>query len=596
MDLIFRNTNQQALTLLMTQEEKIWDFIAACRKNHHNLHTYQKEIKYYRNKVKGLNNKALLLSLEVYWAFYLMTSGKNKAAFELVRGQFYKDVILHRLFFEFGLVCSITALYFWTSNQFETAFNFIFKAFDDLKHKKDNCFGLTRLHFMLAIFYFDLEEFEMSKKNYKKLLQLLKKNEDANLRPYAMIGLADISRKTKKGNTIEAFREVVRYTKAHKLDTIEARAHYELGCIHLSNKDVVSAEKYFLESLLIRHQSNTLAAIISCRIKLAEIKIIRQQYPDAIELLEELSKICAKHEFVTKNAKVAELLSEAYYLSGDYKSAYENKVTQSRIDKEQQKIMQHNNTQMVLLKYKNKKAIKEKEHQKKINLKLLQANEMITKQKNYIHKKNIEILENSKEKDTLLKEIHHRVKNNLQVITSLLSLQAFETDQPEILEHFKISQNRIKSMALIHEMLYQSSNLSKINYQSYLVQLADFLIESYKGYNQNIRHIIEADRIYFELDQCIPLGLIFNELITNSIKHSKGLNRTLEIIISISNDPDYTIINYKDNGFGVRNLASIEQSKSLGMNLIRNLTKQLNGKLNIHNNDPGLIFTIYLNK
>ena len=525
-----------------------------------------------------------------------MTSGKNKAAFELVCGQFYKDVLHHRLFFEFGLVCSITALYFWNSNQFETAFNFIFKAFDDLKHKKGNCFALTRLHFMLAIFYYDLEEFEMSKKNYNRLLQLLNKNEDTNLRPYAMIGLADIIRKTNKGNPIEAFREVVSYTKAHKLDTIEARAHYELGCIYLSNKDLVTAEKYFLESLLIRQQSNTLAAIISCRIKLAEIKIIKQQYPDAINMLEELSNICEEHDFITKKARVAELLSEAYYFSGDYKSAFENKIIQSRIDKEQQKIKQHNNTQMVLLKYKNEKAIKEKEHQEKINRKLLQANEMITKQKNYIHKKNIEILENSKEKDTLLKEIHHRVKNNLQVITSLLSLQAFETDQPAILEHFKISQNRIKSMALIHEMLYQSNNLSKINYQAYLIQLADFLIDSYKGYNQNITHSIEAESIYFELDQCIPMGLIFNELITNSIKHSKGLNRKLNISISISNDSGNTLIQYKDNGLGVKDIASIEQSKSLGMNLIRNLTMQLNGKLIIHKNDPGLIFTIYLNK
>ncbi|MFZ2054877.1 MAG: histidine kinase dimerization/phosphoacceptor domain -containing protein, partial [Candidatus Aminicenantales bacterium] len=125
-----------------------------------------------------------------------------------------------------------------------------------------------------------------------------------------------------------------------------------------------------------------------------------------------------------------------------------------------------------------------------------------------------------KEKDVLLKEIHHRVKNNMQVISSLLNLQSRHIQDPAVLEMFKESQRRIRSMALIHERLYQSSDLSRIEFSQYLRNLATHLFHSYQIDSSRIQLRIEAEEIHLNINTAIPCGLIVNELISNALKHA----------------------------------------------------------------------------
>ena len=133
---------------------------------------------------------------------------------------------------------------------------------------------------------------------------------------------------------------------------------------------------------------------------------------------------------------------------------------------------------------------------------------------------NKELSIRNQEKEILLKEVHHRVKNNMQIITSLLSLQSFNITDKNTKKLFRNSQHRINSMALIHEMLYQSENLSKINYSQYLKQLIDNLISSFKGNKHSISIDLDVPDMYLNIDTAIPLGILINEILTNSLKYA----------------------------------------------------------------------------
>lgn len=198
-----------------------------------------------------------------------------------------------------------------------------------------------------------------------------------------------------------------------------------------------------------------------------------------------------------------------------------------------------------------------------------------------------------KEKEILIREVHHRVKNNFQVIVSLLSLQSDLITDPVILNAFKESRNRIKSMALIHELLYQESNFESIDIKHYVQNLVDYLRRSYADTKSNFDISIDMEDIQIEIDTIIPCGLIINELISNSIKHAFPDGRDGEIHISFKkiSMESYCLI-LRDNGIGIPKNIDRRNHKSLGMMLINTLTKQINGELYIESSDKGSEFRI----
>lgn len=203
----------------------------------------------------------------------------------------------------------------------------------------------------------------------------------------------------------------------------------------------------------------------------------------------------------------------------------------------------------------------------------------------------LEILNSLKEKEVLLKEIHHRVKNNLQIISSLLSLQSNYLKDENSKEIFIESQNRIKSMSLIHEKLYQTKDLSNINFTDYISELINYLVVTYDTSSQ-VQYSLHTDDIIFHVDIAIPLGIIFNELITNSLKHGFKNKTDGEINLSIKKNNNEFEILYSDNGCGLQENINIFESDSLGFSLITNLVEQLDGKLIWANLTPGLLFKI----
>jgi len=185
------------------------------------------------------------------------------------------------------------------------------------------------------------------------------------------------------------------------------------------------------------------------------------------------------------------------------------------------------------------------------------------------------------EKDILLKEIHHRVKNNLQIISSLIGLQLGQIEDPKIVNILRSNQDRIRSMALVHESLYQSGNFANIDFGNYLKYLVFHLIQSYGIDQKYIKINLDIGKLFFKIDTAIPLGLLINELITNCIKHAfstKGGNIFLELNEQGKNK---YILKVKDDGVGFPKDFDIKNVTTFGLTLINNLVLQINGNINL---------------
>jgi two-component sensor histidine kinase len=184
------------------------------------------------------------------------------------------------------------------------------------------------------------------------------------------------------------------------------------------------------------------------------------------------------------------------------------------------------------------------------------------------------------EKEVLLKEIHHRVKNNLQIISSLLSLQSENINSQDPVRTFRESQDRIRSMALIHEKLYQARDISRVDFAEYVKSLTLYLSRSHLT-GPGIKIVIGIDHILLDIDTAIPCGLIINELVSNSLKYAFRDGRTGEIRIAMTQDGNrYTLV-VADNGSGLPPGLDFRNTPSLGLQLVNTLVDQLEGAIEL---------------
>ncbi len=195
-----------------------------------------------------------------------------------------------------------------------------------------------------------------------------------------------------------------------------------------------------------------------------------------------------------------------------------------------------------------------------------------------------QLKESLKEKEILLREIHHRVKNNMQIISSLLMLQEELSKDEKVTEMLKDSQNRITSMALIHEKLYRSENLSKIDLNEYIDDLVSSLFQSYGVSESKVALNINVENVLLGIDTAIPCGLIINELISNSLKHAFPECKNGEIKISLrSTDENMIELLIGDNGVGIPKGVDFRKTESLGLHLVNILVEnQLHGEIQLN--------------
>jgi PAS domain S-box-containing protein len=186
-----------------------------------------------------------------------------------------------------------------------------------------------------------------------------------------------------------------------------------------------------------------------------------------------------------------------------------------------------------------------------------------------------------REKEVLLKEVHHRVKNNLQVISSLLKLQARGIHDEATRQKFKESEMRVLSMALIHEQLYQSKSLSEIDFPEYIRQLAGNLFRSYGVSSSRVELKTEIENVALGVDIAVPCGLIINELVSNCLKYAFPEGREGEIRIQLRNTGATLLLSVWDNGVGIPERVGFQDTKTLGLRLVGTLVRQLEGDVEV---------------
>lgn len=197
-----------------------------------------------------------------------------------------------------------------------------------------------------------------------------------------------------------------------------------------------------------------------------------------------------------------------------------------------------------------------------------------------------------KEKEVLLKEVHHRVKNNFQLINNMLSLESDIIDDEKVLKIFGDVQNRIRSLSLAHEILYTSSNFAEISFNRYVKSLTEYLQRSFFKSTQSIEVIIDIDDVEFEPDIVIPCGIIINELVTNAAKYAFLPNTNGIITVSLKKNEDKHILTISDNGVGLPDNFNIEKTDSFGLYLVKALSQQIEGELEVSSSKKGSSFII----
>jgi len=190
------------------------------------------------------------------------------------------------------------------------------------------------------------------------------------------------------------------------------------------------------------------------------------------------------------------------------------------------------------------------------------------------------------EKELLMKEIHHRTKNNLAVIQSLLSLQLKDISDEKSREYFADAGNRVKSMTMIHEMLYRAEDLTKLGTVEYIRKFVEMLFHNYKIQPNHIKLKLEVQDIRLDVDTMIPLGLIINELVSNALKYAFPDDMKGELILTLktTEDASYELI-IKDTGVGLPEGFDLAESTSLGLLIVNSLVNQIKGTLEVTNRD-----------
>ncbi len=207
-----------------------------------------------------------------------------------------------------------------------------------------------------------------------------------------------------------------------------------------------------------------------------------------------------------------------------------------------------------------------------------------------VHQINGDLSESLRENKTLLKEVHHRIKNNLQIVISMLEWYAIEEKSSIVTNNYKALVNRVNSIASIHELMYKKDELKDIGLINYIETLCNYIKKSMS--DDSLSFDLQSQDLKFNMQTLIPLGILINELVTNSVKHGRINGKNLAITIKINPKEEGYLLHYKDNGKGLPTEEKLKNSKSMGWYLIRSMPRQLQGTVKMSNNG-GAVFDIF---
>lgn len=383
-------------------------------------------------------------------------------------------------------------------------------------------------------------------------------------------------------------------------------AHVQL--VNLQNPD--SAIYYYEKSLPIRLAMNDKKGEALIKINLADAYLQKGRILDARTLAEDGKKLAADLNMKPELADAYSRLADVYQKLGNFQAAFENQKAFTEIkmeltDEQREKTIEELNTQYEVakkeqsiaeLELSNKeKQLENIQQRQQRNIFLFTAIFLLLmgilvfiqylqkkKTNRLLEEKNDLISKALEEKSILMKEIHHRVKNNLQLISSLLNLQSKSIDDQMALQAINEGKSRVRSMALIHQDLYHTDKFTTVNVQQYFQKLCKELFQTYNINADRINLFLEIKDIELDVDTLVPLGLIVNELITNSLKYAFPDEKGGFLKVSLQEIKNQLVLNIMDNGVGFdpQNI----RDNSFGQNLVKSLVNQLDGEMILLNN------------
>lgn len=388
-----------------------------------------------------------------------------------------------------------------------------------------------------------------------------------------------------------------------------------LGTSYLDAGDVNQARVLFEEAYTELEGTRSLSFFLAV-IGLAQVAVYDGNYQRAVDIFENHQSEMATWGNDNVRRSVLKPLSEAYAELGDYSSAYKNlleyyQLTQATASEDRQRLAEEMQVRFETREKEDKIRLQdlelaegERRFQLLITLSALvvlllggaialvfirtRANQRLRAQK---------ILTEAAlaDRETLLREIHHRVKNNLQVVSSLLSIQGREIEDDQARRAVNESRNRVHSMALIHQFLYGEQHLNTIEMTEYVDQLSRSLLATYQVDQSQISIKSEVETMRLDVDTAIPLGLILNELITNALKYAFPDGRLGTITVRLFESQNHLVLQVADDGVGASNSDVAPKSSSFGMKLLQAFKSKLDANFDIQS-DKGLLITYSMSK
>lgn len=474
-----------------------------------------------------------------------------------------------------------------------------------IAEKFDNRNLMAQLFLHIGAIYNEMDDLTKAEEYTQKSLEINNELNDIYDIAVALDNLGNIYlRKKEYQKAIEYCNKALTIFKEGGFESDEAMVYSNLGQAYEGLGDLNKAMEHYKESLAIaRDQRQKLLVIQNLRF-MADISKQRKSYHQALEYLNESETLAQEVQNPSEFYELYLAKSELYAELNDYRNAYINYLAYTSIKDSVFTQQKHEQINELQTKYETEQKEKELEQKEfKIQGQIAELKQQRTLRnflfliltlilvvlvilyRFYIIKRNA-----NNEKEALLKEIHHRVKNNLQVISSLLSLQTRHLSDLEFKGVVEESQGRVRSMALIHEMLYQQEKLSKIDIKKYIEQLTSAIASSFKQ-NKEIKCNLDIEEIHLDIEKAVPIGLIINELITNAFKYAfKGIDKGM-ITLTLKKENKKYRLHVADNGIGLPANFSLEKIDSLGLKLVILLTQQLKGTYEL-GSKKGTVYTL----
>ncbi len=454
----------------------------------------------------------------------------------------------------------------------------------------------SSIYHSLGVMFHTSDNFEKALEYYNIAYERAKNDKDTYLQKKCLINIGSIySSLQNYEEAKERMLESLNLNVSHELDY---NVYANLGNLFIRQKQYNEAISYLEKSVEI-HPDNldsekNLMYLIEAKAALGDSTGMQSKIQRATIEAENITALRAK-------SNLYDALSKYFYAFKDYKTAweYQNKYHDIYVE-----IKAKQRDQTVYDLETNYQTVK-----KERELEAKKANEILliiilvflgillglvtyfyfkNRRKNMLLASKKVLLESAlKEKNMLLKEIHHRVKNNLQVISSLLSLQQRQINDPKAAQAIQEGRNRVKAMALIHQNLYQDTDLVGVDASDYISKLTKNLIKNYKTEDKKIELYIDADPIKLNIDTIIPLGLVINELISNALKYAFVNKPSGAIDILLKSSSDTLTLSVIDNGKGLPEDFSVDHVSSLGFRLIKAFSNKLKADLKINSSNEG---------